>query len=141
MRVRVHGIILTGRGFENVLLFTSRGMVCARHGHARRRVGILDQVVHSSPWAVQPPPTSPLPYSRALGSMDSPDGPPASREPPDMPAINARRLPVRLVVHSGAPEEADKALACFITTIQNMEVEEAALLAPKATEKASKIVF
>ena len=115
--------------------------MCARHGHARRRVGILDQVVHSSPWAVQPPPTSPLPCSRALGSMDSPDGPPVSREPPDMPAINARRLPVRLVVHNGAPEEADNAMACFITTVQNMEVEEAALLAPKATVSEMRKCF
>ena len=47
MRVKVHGIILTGREFENVLLSTSRGKVCARHGQARRRVGILDQVVDS----------------------------------------------------------------------------------------------
>ena len=56
---------------------------------------------------------------------------------PSTPGEDARRM----VVHSAAPEEADKALACFITSIQNMEAEEAALLAPEATVSEMRKCF
>ena len=47
----------------------------------------------------------------------------------------------RMVVHSGAPEDADKALSCFILSIHNMEAEEAALLAPEATVSEMRKCF
>ena len=39
----------------------------------------------------------------------------------------------RMVMHNAPPETADKALECYVTSIQNMEAEEAALLAPEGT--------
>ena len=39
----------------------------------------------------------------------------------------------RMVMHNAPPEAADKALECYVMAIQNMEAEEAALLATEAT--------
>ena len=47
----------------------------------------------------------------------------------------------RIVMHNATPEAADIALACYMTSIQNMEAEEAALLAPEATVSEMKRCF
>ena len=47
----------------------------------------------------------------------------------------------RIVMHNATPEAADIALACYITSIQNMEAEEAALLAPEATVSEMRKCF
>ena len=39
----------------------------------------------------------------------------------------------RMVMHNAPPDAADIALACYISSIESMEAEEVALLAPEST--------